>query len=251
MMFGREGRIGFVLLDSDITTEPEMRRALPDTVDFHTARVIYPHGVTPDALEAAVSGLEQAIRSLLSVRPAAIVWGCTSGSFYGGKRGNEEILERMRGVAHGVPCVTASSAVNSTLRRLGARRVGVVSPYPPDINVRLRHFLEEEGYEVTGLFEIFGRVVDDYVLQCAPPDQIRRGAEAVAAGADTVLITCTGLVTLGLLDVLAGDFGIPVVSSNSAIMVESLRLLGCRTSAPGFTTLQAAIGTCTAEVARP
>jgi maleate cis-trans isomerase len=250
-MFGREGRIGFVLLDSDITTEPEMRRALPDTVDYHTARVIYPHGVTPEALEAAVTGLEQAIRSLLPVRPSAIVWGCTSGSFYGGKRGNEQILERMRAAAQGVPCVTASSAVDSTLRRLDARRVGVVSPYPPEINARLRRFLEEEGYEVTGLFEIFGRVVDDYVLQCASSDQIRRGAEAVAAGADAVLITCTGLVTLGLLDDLACDFEIPVVSSNSAIMVESLRLIGCRTAAPGFASLQAAIGARAAGVAAP
>src|SRR5206468_11897033 len=126
-----------VLLDSDVTTEPEMRRALPNTIEYHTGRVIYPHGVTLEALEAAVTGLEQAIRSLLPVRPAVIVWGCTSGGFYGGKNGTERILERMRAVARDTPCITPSSAVNSTLRRLGVRRVAFLSPSAPGSTARL------------------------------------------------------------------------------------------------------------------
>ncbi len=80
-MYGTKGRIGLAVLDIDICIEPDLRRVLPEGVEIHTARVVYPHEVTPEAMEVATRGLDQAVQSLLAVQPKCIVWACTSGSF--------------------------------------------------------------------------------------------------------------------------------------------------------------------------
>jgi maleate isomerase len=240
-----------VVLDSDITLEPELRRCVPSDVEYHVARVQYPHGVTPEALATATARLEDGIRSLLSVQPGVLVWACTSGSFYDGRDGNGRILAEMQKVANGIPCMTASSAVVNTLHRLLAKRIGVVSPYPPAINRRLSGFLREEGFEVTDLQALFDGVVDDYTLQTVPAERIRAAAARAAAHADAVLISCTGLATIDLLDDAARAFGMPVVSSNAAIACEALRALRHRGPAPGFGALQEDLRARAAKVVHP
>src|SRR5687767_12740622 len=76
VMYGKKGRIGLAVLDSDLCIEPDLRRVLPEGVEIHTARVIYPHEVSPEAMEIATSGLDQAVKSLLAVQPRSIVWAC-------------------------------------------------------------------------------------------------------------------------------------------------------------------------------
>lgn len=106
-MYGRERRIGLAILDSDLTIDGDMRRLLPEEFEVHVSRVVYPHGVTAENLAIALRGLENAIQSLLPVRPAAIAWACTSGSFFGGKVEHERLLERMQHAAGDVPVTTA------------------------------------------------------------------------------------------------------------------------------------------------
>ena len=113
-MYGTGGRIGLAVLDSDLTIEADLRRLLPEDVEIHAARVIYPHSVSAENMAIATSGLETAIESLLPVRPAAIAWACTSGSFYGGRSGHERLVETMRRKAGGVPVFTAAGSTASS-----------------------------------------------------------------------------------------------------------------------------------------
>lgn len=228
-MYGRGGRIGLVVLDSDLTIEGDMRRLLPEEVEVHTSRVIYPHGVTAENLAAAVEGLEPAIRSLLPVRPVAVVWACTSGSFYAGRNGHEALLARMRRAAGGVPVTTASGCVVDALEALGITRPAVGTPYNPEINQRLYDFLREFGLEPHPVVGLFADEVDDYMLQEVEDEDIERFLLGLdRPDCDGIVLSCTGLPTARVTPRVERRLGKPVVTSNLAILWNALRLGGIK-----------------------
>src|SRR2546428_105215 len=64
--------------------------------------------------------------------------------------------------------------------------------------------------------------------------QGRAAREDDAPDADAVLLSGTGLPTIGVIEVLERDLGKPVVSSNQASLRRALRLAGVRESISGF-----------------
>jgi len=224
-MYGRAGRIGLAILDNDLTIEGDMRRLLPEELEVHVSRVIYPHGVTAENLAVAVRGLENAIQSLLSVRPAAIAWACTSGSFFGGKVEHENLLERMRHVAGNVPVTTASGSVVEALRALSSRRPAVGTPYSAEINQLLTSFLKDYGFDPHPAKQMFSQYVDDYTLQDVEEQDVERFIRSLdRPDADAIVLSCTGLPTVRVVDAMEKELGKPVVTSNLALYWNSRRL---------------------------
>lgn len=226
-MYGRAGRVGLAILDSDLTIEPDLRRQLPDGVEIHAARVVYPHSVSAENMAAAVAGLDLAIRSLLPVRPAALVWACTSGSFFGGRAGNEALRADLAARAGGVPVDTASGSVVEALRALGVRRPAVGTPYGPDINRRLDAFMTDHGFDAHPTVGYYAGVVDDYALQDVTEDDVARFLVRLdRPDCDGILLSCTGLPSAGFVAAVEARLGKPVVTSNQAILWNALRLGG-------------------------
>lgn len=226
-MYGLEGRIGLAVLDIDLTIEPDLRRVLPEGVEIHAARVIYPHEVTPEALAQAAAGLDGAVRSLLAVQPRCIAWACTSGSFFGGTDGHERLLGDLANMAGRVPVTTASGAVVAALRALGSRRPAVGTPYSPDVNELLFRFLRESGFDPFPVESFFGKLVDDITLQSVEESEVADFARRIdRPDADAVVISCTGLPTARIAAPLEREFGKPVITSNLAILWHALELGG-------------------------
>jgi maleate isomerase len=226
-MYGKQGRIGLAVLDIDLCIEADLRRILPDGVEIHAARVIYPHEVTPDAMAQARRGLDLAVRSLIAVQPKAIVWSCTSGSFYNGKAGNDALLAELATASGGIPVATASSALVAALRALAVERPVVGTPYSPAMNGLLQNFLAESGFRPFPVASYFDRLVDDIALQSVEPQEVAAFARRIdRPDADAVVISCTGLPTAGIVPMLERELGKPVVTSNLAILWHALEIGG-------------------------
>lgn len=228
-MYGRGGRIGLALLDSDLTIEPDLRRLLPDRVEVHAARVIYPKKVSAENMSIAADGLDVAIESLLPVRPSAIGWACTSGSFYGGMSGHRELVERMRRRAGAVPVTTASESVVEALRAVEARRPAVGAPYSPDMNRRLGAFLTENGLSPAKVAGFYPDAVDDFELQDVEEEDVAKFLLSLdSPDCDAVVLSCTGLPTAVVAPEIERRLGKPVITSNIAILWNCWRLGGCQ-----------------------
>jgi maleate isomerase len=226
-VYGTAGRIGLAVLDSDMTIEGDLRRLLPDDVEIHTARVIYPHSVTVENLAIATAGLDKAIESLLPVRPKAIAWACTSGSFYGGRAGHERLIERMRENAGAVPVFTAAGAVVDALQALGCRRAAVATPYPADVNRRLDRFLADHGLDAEPAVGYYAQPVEDYELQSVEEADLERFLLALdRPNCDALVLSCTGLPTARVAPQVEARLGKPVITSNLAVLWNALRLGG-------------------------
>ncbi|MFK8251831.1 maleate cis-trans isomerase family protein [Ancylobacter terrae] len=236
-MYGRKGRIGLIVLDADLTIEPDLRRLLPEGVEIHTARVIYPRRVTVENLAIAADRAVACVEELLPIRPVAIAWACTSGSFSEGKAGNERLIARLKAAAGDVPVTTASAALAAALGTLGITRPAVGSPYSATINQRLHAFLGEHGIAPVDVRSLYAGEVDDYALQDIEPDHLADFIRGLAAaGGDGVVMSCTGVPTSQLVPRLEPEIGRPILTSNLAIAwhcwklggIEPLPTVDCR-----------------------
>lgn len=225
-MYGRKGRIGLLVLDSDLTIEPDLRRVLPEGIETHAARVIYPRRVTAENLEIAANGAVSAVEQLLPVRPSVIAWACTSGSFYGGKAGNARLNARLAEAA-GIPVTTASTALAAALAELGIKRPAVGSAYSPAVNERLALYLRECGMEPAAMRGIHQGELDDYELQDVEEEQVADFARDLArTDCDAVVLSCTGLPTMRIVNKLESAIGRPVITSNLAVLWHCFKLAG-------------------------
>ena len=233
-MYGRRGRIGLLLPGGNSVMEPEFHRMAPDGVSVHANRVLL-RDVTPESLAGMADHAAESARGLAPIRIGVLAFGCTSGSFIGGK-GYDAKLVRIMEQAAGVPATTTTTAVLRALELLGVRRVALATPYTEELTGLEARFLEDHGFEVTraqggGLVEVAD------MQECEPDVAYARAREVDDDRAEAVFISCTGFRTIEVIEKLEAELGKPVISSNQASLADCLRKLGVAEVRPGFGSL--------------
>jgi maleate isomerase len=232
--YGWRARIGLIYPSSSTVMEPELYAMAPDGVAIHTTRQdIGPVDAAGLAAWVAEDVVTRCTRQLAQAPLHAIVLGGTSASFLGGRDWDERILAVMAEASDGIPVTTAATAVREGLHTLQARRIVIATPYNEDVNECARRYYEQHGFEVlhcTGL-----GITVDQAISAVPLEQVYALARSsMRAGAEAMMISCTGLRTVGAIAALEHDLGVPVVSSNQACFWHALRLAGVREAVPGF-----------------
>ncbi|RLF84478.1 maleate cis-trans isomerase [Thermococci archaeon] len=221
-MYGWRGRIGLIVPSSNTTMEMELHSALPEGVSLHTARMPL-RNVTEEEL-LAMSGLAlESARLLKDADVDLILYGCTSGSFIGGREFDKELSMKIEDEVN-LPVVTTSTAIVEALKILDAQQILVVTPYTDEINQREREFLEANELEVIDIRGL--GIVDNTKIGRLDPYEAYRMIKALFTDeADAVFISCTNFRTFEIIELLEDDFGIPVVTSNQASLWLALREL--------------------------
>ncbi len=233
-MYGRRGRIGLLVPGGNSVMEPEFHRMAPDGVSTHANRV-YLKDVTPKSLAGMADHAAESAGVLAQARLDVIAFGCTSGSFVGGK-GYDEKLVRIMEDATGVPATTTTTAVLRALRLIGVRRIALATPYTDEVTGLEARFLADHGFEVTRAQG--GGIVETAGMQdCEPEIAYARAREVDDDRAEAVFISCTGFRTIEVIEKLEAELGKPVISSNQATLADCLRMLGVRQVQPGFGSL--------------
>lgn len=230
---GRRARIGLLVLASDQTMEAEMREiAGLDGIAFYHARLANDSVVTPETLgkmEAELpvaAGLLPAYLGLKSVG-----YGCTSGTTIIGEGRVAEIIER----AHpGVPSSNPLSAAKAALAALGVKRLGLVTPYTPDVTQAMQKKFVAAGIEVTVVGSFYED--DDIVVGRISPLSVLEAIKSVGASNDVdgVFVSCTSLRVAGIIEQAEAALGKPVTASNHALAWHLLRLAGISDAITGF-----------------
>ena len=219
-MYGWRGRLGLIVPSSNTTMEMELHGALPEGVSLHTARVPL-RNVTEEELVKMNTLAVEAARLLRDAGVEMILYGCTSGSFIGGKDYEKELESKIEEEVN-VPVVSTSTAVVEALRILDARDILVITPYTDEINQREREFLEANEFSV---LDIRGLGIEDntQIGKLEPHEAYRLAKASFMDEADAVFISCTNLRTFEIIEPLEEDLGIPVVTSNQASLWLALR----------------------------
>lgn len=182
--------------------------------------------LTPEGYAHAWDGIIPAAEYLAGQDVDAIMVIGTSLTFYRGPEAHAQLLRDLR-ERTGLPVSTMSQAILDGLREVGAKRVAVATAYTDVVNRRLKELLEADGFDVQAL-ECFDILEFSGPSKKSEADIIALSGSAVAKSvkADSILISCGGLRTLGVAAPLEARHGIPVVSSATAALWSAMRLAG-------------------------
>ncbi len=212
---GLRARLGLIVLQVDETIERDFRRLLPDEVALYTSRI--PSGL--DLTEATIARMAEDLSRAAALFPPAVAfdavgYGCTSGTTLIGAARVADLVRA--GCETGSVCDPLGAGI-AAFRQLGIGRIGLVSPYTPDIAGNVRRAFEAAEIAVPAAIT-FGERIEANVARIAPRSVAAACREvARRRGVEGIFLSCTNLRTLDLVGSLQREFGRPVLGSNLAL----------------------------------
>ena len=222
---GDRARLGLLVLESDQTMEWEFRDLthLPGVSVYH-ARLANAKTVTPETLAAMERELPVAAGLLPDyLGVTAIGYGCTSGATIIGEDRVADIIAK----AHpGVPSTNPLTAAKAAFAALGVSRVGLLTPYTPDVTEAMQARFDAAGISVNVVGSFYED--SDEVVGRVDATSILKGAITVGStdDVDGVFISCTSLRAASVIPQVEQVLKKPVTASNHALAWHMLRLAG-------------------------
>ncbi|WP_458525382.1 maleate cis-trans isomerase family protein [Onishia taeanensis] len=233
-------RIGLVLLDTDYTLERDWHRLVGDDMELFCTRMPTHAEVTPAALKALEAGITPAAATLVPGLPLhTLVFGCTSGGLL---IGDVAIAERLHAVRPEVAITHPWLAIRAALDALEARRIAVLTPYVRAVDDAFLAAFIAEGIEVAAIGGF--RLDHDPDIPAVDPACLGDALASLLEGVgpvEAVVLPCTNLRALDVLDELEQRFGVPCISSNQALYWHARWIAGRPTSQAGFGRLLAGV----------
>jgi maleate isomerase len=237
-------RIGMLVPSSNTTMETEVpallrerERARPqDSFTFHSARLRM-EDVTPETLRAMNAQTERATTELSDMRPNVVASVCLVAIMAQGPKHHvavqteiESILERERAPA---PVVSSAGALVDALHALGARRIGLVTPYLRELTQLVAAYIEDAGIEVGDAVGL--EVSDNRAVAALDPNDLKKHWKSLdLRDCDAlVLSACVQMRSLSAIEEVERDSGLPTLSAATATTWAILRSLGLDPAVPG------------------
>ena len=227
MVSPRPRRLGMLAPSSNTVLEPETSRLLPidGSVTVHVTRLRVTQ-ISDGPASRGQFDIEKicaAADLLADAEVDLILWNGTAASWLGFDR--DEALVNAVEARTGIRTTTAVIAINAVLSKIGARRIGLVTPYVEALETDIIRNYAAIGIEVAAARRLDLTVNTDYA--CVTPETIAAMVRETAQPLpDAIVIMCTNLAGSSLAEALTRDLGIPVLDSVRVAVEASLALLG-------------------------
>jgi maleate isomerase len=220
-------RLGVLTPSSNTALEPltsALAAALPQCTAHFSRFTVTEIALSDQALgQFDDSKILQAAELLADARVDVIAWSGTAAGWRGFDT-DRRLVARIR-ERTGIPAVTAVLALNELLALRGLRRLGLVTPYTPDVQQRIVANYAALGVEVVAEQHLGIRVNHDFAL--VPPAQLRQMIDTVAAARPQAITTfCTNLHAAPLAEAVEAAHDIPLLDTVSTTVWGALRALG-------------------------
>jgi maleate isomerase len=222
----RRASIGLIVLATDYTIEHEWRQVFAglDGVALYASRIHNEDRITPETLRAMEPRIIECARVITPDTPVDVVaYGCTSASMAIGEERVFANIRQAKPDAKGTTPITAAFAAFDAFK---AKRIGVLTPYPADVNKIVSDYIAARGYQVP-VFGSFNADRDTVVARITPQSIEQGVREIIRHGeVDAVFVSCTSVRLMQVCAELEESLGIPLTSSNHAMAWHALRLAG-------------------------
>ncbi|MGI5232525.1 maleate cis-trans isomerase family protein [Actinoallomurus sp. CA-142502] len=208
---------------ANTVVEAELPSFAGEAVAWHYARLVpasQDTALTENFLAGLVEAVPQTVHQLSKLPLEQIYLACTSAAFTRPDRVRDIVIEAEATMP--VPIVTAFDAIVVALRRIGASRTVLATPYPDEVTVCEATQFDAEGIGVIalgclGLADGYADIPDGQVAALVTG----LGKKALRE-ADAVVLSCTGWPTSAVARRLRRQIGKPVITSNLAIAQHAL-----------------------------
>ena len=225
-------RVGLIALASDFIIEKDFMNVMKDKgIDLFVNRI---HSYNPLTNENLVKMSEEITKVTKDILPNqkidCVVYGCTSGTIAAGYNSIETKIKQAKSEAK---VITPSTAAIKALKKLKIKKISVFTPYIKDLNNNVVEFFRKENFEVTSnsYFDIsndldIGKVDQDYLFEVLSNMDLK--------DSEALFVSCTALPTLSIIDKLEKKINKIVLSSNQALIWDTLEIIGKNNSVKGY-----------------
>jgi len=225
-------RIGLIALASDFTIEKDFINVIKDKdIDFFVNRIECYNPLTSENLIKMSQKVTEVTKDILPDQKIdCVVYGCTSGTIAAGYSSIEKKIKLAKPEAK---VTTPSTAAVKALNKLKIKKIAVFTPYIKDLNNEVVEFFKKENFTITSnsFFDIkndldIGKVDPEYLFEILSQMDLKE--------ADALFISCTALPAMSIIDKLEKKLSKFVLSSNQALIWDTLENIGKNNSIKGF-----------------
>jgi len=185
-------------------------------------------------------GTPQAVEYAWDFDVGVIGFGCTSGSFFKGKKDPLWHLHLSKMIEDhvGIHCITATEAVLKALKVMSIEKVLLYGPYNEALLARMKETLEGNGFKVLHM-DALGKYRTDrkrhIELSMERPETIYRQVKhSFMPETEAIFVSCTSYRAIEVIEKMENDFKVPVLTSNQALAWACLRYLGINEPVTGY-----------------
>ena len=225
-------RVGLIALASDFMIEKDFINVIKDKkIDFFVNRIECYNPLTKENLIKMSNKVTEVTKDILPDQDLdCVVYGCTSGTI---AAGHDSIKQKVKAAKPMAEVSTPSTAAIKALKKLNINKVSIFTPYIKKLNDDVLDYFKSEGFEVTSnsYFDIqddydIGKVDQDYLYEVLSKIDLK--------GADALFVSCTALPVLEIIDKLEKKLNTIVLSSNQALIWDTLVKIKKNNSVEGF-----------------
>ena len=225
-------KIGLIALASDYMIEKDFINVIKDKeIDFFVNRIECFNPLTSENLTKMSEKVTEVTKDILpGEKIDCVVYGCTSGTI---AAGYESIKNKIKKAKPEAEVTTPSTASIKALKKLNIKKIAILTPYPKKLNDEVVEFFKKENFQITSnsYFDIesdidIGKVNVDYLYGVLSNMDLK--------GAEALFISCTALPALSIIDKLEKKLDVIVLSSNQALIWDTLEKIGKNNSITGF-----------------
>jgi len=232
-MYGWRARVGFICPSMTAETMlQEFPMVAPDGVAL-AVTCLSIQRLDRDNIGESLARLKEATAELARAKVDVIVLGGSPTVTYGGYGFDKEIIRQMAEVTS-IPCTTSQTGAVEALRRVGAKKIAIASPFAEDQNLLLKKFLEDSGFMVAAVKGLSLPVIEINAMHSHTSYHLAKDAFRAAPDVDAIYMPCAQMPTFKNIALLETDLGIPVLSSFQAMLWHVFEMLDMREPIVGY-----------------
>ncbi len=228
-------RVGLIVLATDVMIEKDFLKVFSRiSADLYVNRIANYNPVTANNLKKMTNKITSVTENILpGEKVDCIVYGCTSGTIVSGY----DNIKKKINIAKPDALVTApSTAALNALKKKSINKISIVTPYIKSVNDDVVNFFKKNNFEVTS--NTYFDIQSDVDIGRVDQDQLFKILSNINhKNAEALFVSCTSLPVLNIIEKLEKKLNMTVLSSNQALIWETLENINRNNSIKGYGSL--------------
>ena len=225
-------RIGLITLSTDLTIEKDFSRICHDQkVNIYVNRIPFLNPLNYENYLNMKKHLHSIAENILpGEKIDSIAYGCTSGTIAIGEDGIVKEIQKSKPNSYVTTPITAAI---KAFKKLNFKKIAVLTPYPIEVNKSVFDYLISQDLEIIS-FNSFNLEYDTDIANIDPKCIYETIESLERNEADVIFVSCTALPIVEILESIERKINKTIISSNQAMIWDSLRSVNINNSIKGY-----------------